>query len=381
MGFPLAIRSKVNGATEPVPLTTWVFKLASRCNLNCKYCYMYEGPDQSWRKLPRFMALDHVRAGARLAAHNAVEQGDSEVFIVLHGGEPMLATSGYLAEFLGNCTRATSELGVRATFAIQTNGTIVTPDRCAVLAEYGVEVSVSVDGGRESNDRNRVYVNGHGSHARVIDGIERLRRSGCEPVGAIAVADFQVSAASFMEALYALSIPHLDVLLPDRTHDVGLTHPPDVIADWLIDATTFALDNPAPVAVKSFSTVLKLMYGSEWGLDTWGPKCTGTAVIETDGSILLNDVLRLTREGIGNPRLNVSSAVPGDIKLNGLYSLFTQRASHAASKCQECRFLMQCGGGHISHRFSQDRDFDNESVYCDAIRTYLHSVSAIVARA
>ena len=35
---------------------TVVLKLASPCNLNCSYCYVYNHEDQSWRNRPTFIA-------------------------------------------------------------------------------------------------------------------------------------------------------------------------------------------------------------------------------------------------------------------------------------------------------------------------------------
>jgi hypothetical protein len=40
---------------------TVIMKIAERCNLNCPYCYMYTGPDQSWQKRPRFISDLHTR--------------------------------------------------------------------------------------------------------------------------------------------------------------------------------------------------------------------------------------------------------------------------------------------------------------------------------
>lgn len=369
----------MNPALGRAPVTTWVFKLASRCNLSCKYCYMYEGPDQSWRTLPRLMGLEHIEAGADLAARMARDQGDREVLLVLHGGEPMLATARYLETFLETCTSAAAKHGVRPLFAMQTNGTIVTPEKCRVLSAYDVEVSVSLDGTAESHDQNRVYIGGRGSHAEVLAGIDSLRDLGCAPVGAIAVADFSSDPEEFMQALFDLGIPQVEVLLPDRTVETGLLHDPEVIADWLIRATDYALSSPADVTVKSFEALLKLMYGATWGLDSWGSRCTGTAVIETDGGILLNDVLRLTHESGGQAEMNVMSAAPADITGAPSYTLFTDRSANAAPTCQECEFLHQCGGGHISHRFDAANGYANPSVYCPAILIYLAYIRGMVA--
>ena len=38
-----------------VPISGYVIKVASRCNLNCSYCYEYNMGDSSWKKMPKYM--------------------------------------------------------------------------------------------------------------------------------------------------------------------------------------------------------------------------------------------------------------------------------------------------------------------------------------
>ena len=40
----------MGGAT--VPLSQFVLKVHSRCDLACDHCYVYEAADQSWRGRP-----------------------------------------------------------------------------------------------------------------------------------------------------------------------------------------------------------------------------------------------------------------------------------------------------------------------------------------
>ena len=55
---------------HPVPFTTFVVKVASRCNLNCSYCYMYNLADRTYRDQPKLMSLATTGLLAdRIAAH------------------------------------------------------------------------------------------------------------------------------------------------------------------------------------------------------------------------------------------------------------------------------------------------------------------------
>ena len=49
-------------ASTFIPIQTFIFKVASRCNLNCAYCYMYNKGDLSYLQQPRVMPVAVVDA-------------------------------------------------------------------------------------------------------------------------------------------------------------------------------------------------------------------------------------------------------------------------------------------------------------------------------
>src|SRR5436309_11617451 len=73
------------------PFHTFLLKIASLCNLDCSYCYVYQSPDASWKWKPKFLEPDvAVRIANRIQEHVA-KHGLRDVTIILHGGEPLLA--------------------------------------------------------------------------------------------------------------------------------------------------------------------------------------------------------------------------------------------------------------------------------------------------
>ena len=40
------------------PIATYIIKIASRCNLDCDYCYEYNMGDESWKKEPATISED-----------------------------------------------------------------------------------------------------------------------------------------------------------------------------------------------------------------------------------------------------------------------------------------------------------------------------------
>lgn len=45
-----------------VQIDTVLIKVASRCNINCSYCYVYNMGDSSWEDMPNFVSRDTIAA-------------------------------------------------------------------------------------------------------------------------------------------------------------------------------------------------------------------------------------------------------------------------------------------------------------------------------
>lgn len=122
-----------------------LLKVASRCNLDCDYCYMYHHADQSWREQPAFMSDQIVAKFAdRLAEY--VDFTGAECFsVTYHGGEPLL----YTAERLAQATQVIkSKIGLncKLDFSVQTNGVLLTDESLFILKDAGIFISLSLDG-------------------------------------------------------------------------------------------------------------------------------------------------------------------------------------------------------------------------------------------
>ena len=119
--------------------------LSDSCNLACSYCYVSvnEGPGAR-------LTFEQVRKAVDEFC-DAVPSPDRKVTFL--GGEPLLDW-----KLFERSARYARERGgpdiVLQTF---TNGTLLTPEKVAFLAEAGVHCTISLDGRKEDNDRHRVY--------------------------------------------------------------------------------------------------------------------------------------------------------------------------------------------------------------------------------
>ena len=131
----------------PVSISQYVLKVASRCDLACNHCYVYEHADQSWRSKPTFITQAIVRQAARRIGEHAEAHKLATVHVVLHGGEPLLLRHDRLRGILSTLRSAIDPV-TRLDLRIHTNGVLLNEGLCALFAEYAVQVGVSLDGDR-----------------------------------------------------------------------------------------------------------------------------------------------------------------------------------------------------------------------------------------
>jgi uncharacterized protein len=144
--------------------TFWV---TSDCNLNCKYCY------EGYNKLKRYMSEDTVDRSIEYI-FNYFEDLDKNNFIIsIHGGEPFLAfnTIKYIVyKFKKKC----HDKNIKAFFATTTNATLLNDEMIEFIVNEICDVTVSIDGTKETHDNMRPFKNGGGSHDIALKNAHRL---------------------------------------------------------------------------------------------------------------------------------------------------------------------------------------------------------------
>ncbi|MER7589689.1 radical SAM protein [Micromonospora sp. NPDC127501] len=369
-----------SGELVPLPpVTTYVLKVASRCNLACTYCYMYEGPDQSWRRQPNLMSEETLEAALAQVAEYAQVNKLKSVSLVIHGGEPLLIGLTKLRSFLQVGRQVLGRANVDVNYSIQTNATLITPAIVELLQEHDVAVGVSLDGSVANHDRRRVDRSGRGSYSRVIDGIEMLRHysGGKQPYSAIAVIDFNSDPVEQLQSLIELGFTRADFLLPDLNWDHVALVDQSQVGAWLIRMFDAYVTSESPMYLRTYQTILKLLLGGRWGSDAWGESSAGTLIIESDGEYEYHDALKTAFDGAGKSGKNVHTHPIAAVAQQPLMQLMTDRLAHIASACSGCEFKRVCGGGHIVHRYSTDNGFMNPSVYCGAIKLLLRHMNQV----
>lgn len=147
-------------------LNTLIVKLTNACNYACAYCYDFEKFEQA-TTLPA-----HI---GRQAIAEALDLADPELWVILHGGEPMLLWA-LVEELVEAGERLALERGKRINFVGQSNFSRV-DDRVVEFSErHGIGWGVSVDGVPEVHDHFRVTHTGEGTYVDFARALDRYPR-------------------------------------------------------------------------------------------------------------------------------------------------------------------------------------------------------------
>ena len=370
---------------RPTPFREFVLKVHSRCDLSCRYCYVYEMADQSWRSRPKRISRETVRATALRIAEHARQHSLEEVQIVLHGGEPLLAGTELIEHVVTTVRKATE---ARVTVVMQTNGVLLDSSFLKLFDELDIHVGISLDGDADAHDRYRRRANGEGTHAAVVRSLELLTSGPFRHLfnGLLCTIDPRNDPVGTYEALLRFEPPVIDFLLPHGNWSVP---PPGRIpgsaetpyADWLIRVFDHWYAAPRQEAsVRLFAEIIKLLLGHGSATELVGLSPIGAVVIETDGSIEQSDILKSAFPGAPATGLHVTTdsfdsvlALPSFVARQiGLRAL--------GHDCNGCKIRRICGGGLYAHRYRNGSGFANPSVYCpDLFRLISHIGSAVEA--
>jgi uncharacterized protein len=374
-------------AATSVPINTYILKVASRCNLNCTYCYVYNMGDESYRSQPYRMSPETVSALLSRVATYSSEHDVHEVTFIFHGGEPLLAGKDFFRAFV---SKATAMLGgdPTPTYALQTNGTQVTTEWLDLFHELGISFGISLDGLPSTNDSNRVTHAGAGSYVRVrraLDAALTDRRLDSLFGGVLTVINLAADPITLYYHYREIGLRRCDFLLPDGTHDhppAGIPHDASAApyADWLIAIfDEWFRNEDTSLSIRIFEDIIKLLFGPGFGSDALGGGPNGALVIETDGGIELIDVLKICGPGFTKLGLNVARDAIQDACSAELMQLYQQGAARLCKTCQACPVVAVCGGGYLPHRYSSVSGFANTSVYCrDLMKLITHIRSRVL---
>lgn len=351
------------------PFHTFLIKVATLCNLDCTYCYVYNMPDKSWKGKPKFLEPDVAEQVAFRIQEHVLNNDLQDVTIIFHGGEPLLAGVDRLERLVSIFN---VKISCEIHWGIQSNATLIDEGVVAFFEKYKFKVGVSLDGSKAINDRHRLTHSGHSSYDDTVNGIRLIQKSSkWQEIfgGILMVIDLENDPRDMLETARSIGIKSVNPILPDAHHDYL---PPKVSSsgegkygDWLCELFLLWFTQYQDLSIPYFDQIIELMLGGVSKSEEIGAESVDLVVVETNGTLEAVDTLKV----VGKEATHLGM----DVFSNSFDEAFSHPAIYSrmagfntlAKNCLDCKYLKNCGGGYVPHRYSNENGFINPSVYCN----------------
>ena len=353
-----------------IEIATLVVKVASRCNMDCDYCYIYHGEDRSWENMTTTISPTIVDALSN-EIYKLYQIQQTKPQIVFHGGEPLLIGISRLRAIVTKLVHLVPNVSL----SIQTNGTIYSDSLEQLLLEYrnNLSFSISVDGFQAENDRHRLGRRQQSVYSRVESTLMRARQAGVLD-NILMVIDIQNDPARIYQFMLEAGAGSYNILLEDGDYDHLPLSKRDTsetnVGRWLCSLFNLYSSGSQNFRIKFFDDIalslLKKVRGAKVPPATYS-LCTIT--IDTNGEIKQADTFRINSNGADRlTGRNIVESSLFEVANSPSNRASLEEVEDLATRCIECSYLDSCGGGFPPHR-AKKGNFRNPSIYC---ADYMH---------
>ena len=347
------------------PLYVMVKSVGSVCNLSCDYCYYLE-KSKLYKE-----AKNHVMSEELLdkfIEEYIQSQTMPQVMFTWHGGEPLMRPISFYKKAIDLQKKYAQ--GRTIDNCIQTNGTLLTDEWCRFFKENNFLVGVSIDGPQEFHDEYRKNKQGQPSFAKVMKGIELLKKHGVE-YNAMAVvndfnADYPLDFYHFFKEIDCHYIQFTPIVerLSNRSDGLSLSSP---IQQEKADLAEFSIspeqwgnflcaifdewvrEDVGNYYIQLFDSTLANWIGEQPGVCTMAKNCGHAGVMEYNGDVYSCDHFVFPEYKLGN--LYTNTLV--EMMYSDKQTQFGEAKSKTLpSQCKECEFLFACNGECPKNRFA-----------------------------
>jgi uncharacterized protein len=356
-----------------------ILKTVERCNLNCSYCYFFNGLDKSYLKRPKFISRDTIDSLV-LFLLDAVENYQiDEISLGFHGGEPLMQPK---EDFIYIVESIKKSITIPVFFTLQTNATLITKKWTKLFSKYQIAVGVSIDGTKETHDKYRVDHYGNGSYDSVVRGINLLKEELGNNFGSLVVVDPVSDPEILLKHLISLGFKSTDFLFPDHTYD---NLPKYKIQEYtkfmikLFDAWVEGDDKE--FTIRKFRSMMLQLIGQNSIIYGFGKRKKGSDAgqiisIRSDGEICTTDELLSTDpDTVSKTGFNIKTAKIKDVMSHPIFTELKQALETPPEICSKCLWYNACGGGNLVTRFSKENRFNNRSIYCDTFKSLFEHIT------
>jgi uncharacterized protein len=312
----------------------------------------------------------------RIKEHCEIHKFDN-ISIALHGGEPLLVGHQIMSAYADLVEQLIG--GLRVSVGIQTNGLLIDEEYLQLFQHHGISLGVSLDGLPQNNDLFRYYHSGKGSGKDVESKLGLLRGSKFFG-GILSVIHVEADPVATWRYLASFDPPVIDFLFP-HAHWANTITPEQFerIArhgDWLCDIfDDWYGGYRQDIRIRFFEEILYRLFGHAGSLESIGLEEVTLVTVGVNGDYEQVDTMKSVFPGAHTTSMNVFDNSLDDLLTHQNVIARQSGISGLSEQCKQCQLVSICGGGYYPHRYSEEKSFNNPSVYCDALTRIISHIS------
>ena len=126
------------------PIAQLLIKVASRCNIDCSYCYWFR--DAAVYSKPKLMAQEVLQQLLWRIEEHVINNSLPEFPLILHGGEPLLWGVENFYRISEACETISARTNCAIPIAVTTNGILIDEAWLDCFETRDIAVAISLDG-------------------------------------------------------------------------------------------------------------------------------------------------------------------------------------------------------------------------------------------
>lgn len=336
---------------------------SGRCNMHCAYCFYRDETENRTVDDYGMMTEETTRA----LIDRAYAEADSVRFM-FQGGEPTLRGLPFFQSFVSYAL----ENGL-ASFALQTNGTLINDEWIAFLRDNDFLVGLSIDGDGKTHDAYRKGANGKGTFKRVFETSRKLINAGVKLNSLVTVTEKGArdarSVYSFLKRngmRYQQYIPCID---PIGEEGLPYSLTPEAYGRFLISLFHLYYSDWKKgdyVSIRYFDNLVLMLTGEEAEECGMNGICSSSFTIEADGSVYPCDFYVLDEYRLGNVVTDTFASLAEKRNESG----FVSASMKKDPECLACRFHPLCNGGCRRNRENFSTGVIERNRFCISYRKF-----------
>jgi len=361
------------------------------CNLDCTYCYYLEKENLYAAKGRDYRMSDTVLES--YIRQYIQSQPAQHVSFAWQGGEPTLLGVPFFERVLELQKKYAGDKIIDNAF--QTNGTLLDDAWGEFLARNKFLIGLSVDGPAEIHDAYRVDKGGQPTFARVMRGLDTLKKHGVE-FNTLTVINRKNSyhARQVYRFLKEIGSKYLQFI--PIVEQVAATPDPNglmllkpyarqktTVSEWSVEPLQFGkflstvfdewvLSDVGRVFVQIFDVALESWSGLPQSLCVFAPQCGKALAVEHNGDLYSCDHFVYPENKLGNI---MERAMSGLVNSPQQARFGSAKATSLPSDCQKCDVRFACNGECPKHRFNTTASGEYGLNYlCAGYKHFFHHI-------